>query len=213
MTYGIIVAMEKEFEALLGKRGNFEFGRTESGNRFVVLVSGIGKVNAAVAAYRLIKDFEADEVLSLGCAGGMEYSVRVGDVVIGESYCYHDVWCGEPNERGQVQGHPMIYGSNAGKWASLVENPKCGLIVTGDALVENEIMADAIIQTIQMNPLAVDMESAAIAQVCDTYGTPFTSIRVISDNPRFGFHAKEYRDFWKHKDKTLSSIFQSILSR
>ena len=177
----------------------------------VEALSGIGKVNAAVCAYKLIREHHVEEILSFGCAGGMTNEVEVGDVVIGDAYCYHDVWCGEPNERGQVQGLPMTFPSNWERWTWLHEGCKHGLIASGDALCDNVLMASAIVQILEKNPIAVDMESAAIAQVCHKEGVPFTSIRVISDNPLLGRHADEYKDFWRRKDNILTEIMRRLI--
>lgn len=212
---GLIVAMQKEWDAIFTqyeREGRqYAFMQTFAFDECVALLSGIGKVNAAVCAYQLIKEHYVDEILSFGCAGGMTNSVSVGDVIVGDTYCYHDVWCGEPNERGQVQGAPMIFPSNWKEWEWLCEGCEHGLIATGDSLCDNEIMASAIVQILGMNPIAVDMESAAIAQVCFKYGIPFTSVRVISDNPLLGRHADEYKDFWARKDKTLEVLMRKLI--
>ena len=213
---GIVVAMQKESDAMFGQYGlvgcRYISGKTDGDVEFVSLVSGIGKVNAAVTAYKLWKEYDVTEILSFGCAGGMTNEVEVGDVVIGDGYVYHDVWCGKPNERGQVQDEPLVYPSNCRQWEWLADNQKVGLIATGDALVENEIMAGAVVMALERNPLAVDMESAAIAQVCHKNGICFTSIRVISDNPLIGRHVDEYKDFWDGKDKTLAGIVRRFMT-
>ena len=206
--------MQKEWDAIFSqfdKDGrSFAIGQTDGLVEYVAMVSGIGKVNAAVCAYRMWKEYDVTEILSFGCAGGMMNDVNVGDVVIGDEYCYHDVWCGEPNERGQVQGLPMLYPSGGNRWAWLYEGAKTGLIASGDALCDNELMAGAIVQILGKNPVAVDMESAAIAQVCYKYNVSFTSIRVIADNPLLGRHASEYADFWKRKDDTMAGIMRKF---
>ena len=57
------------------------------------------------------------------------------------------------------------------------------------------------------NALAVDMESAAIAQVCYLYETEFLSMRIISDTPGIEKHYEQYYDFWnKAPEKTLEVI-------
>lgn len=56
----------------------------------------------------LIKNFAPDCVINTGVAGGIDVKTRVMDVVAGESVVYHDVWCGEPNLYGQVQGLPLF---------------------------------------------------------------------------------------------------------
>lgn len=212
---GIIVAMQKEWNALVAGSDvacgcGVARGSTKSGTPYVMLISGIGKVNAAIAAYRLIEEHGCDGILSFGCAGGADYTVHVGDVIVGDEYVYYDVNCGSPNAFGQVQGHPETYPSGFEEWRFL-DGEKHGLIATGDTIVETELLAGAICQSLHPDhyPLALDMESAAIAQVCERRNVGFTSVRVISDNPLSG--ERTYEAFWKKKDKTLSELFRRFV--
>ena len=71
-----------------------------------------------------------------------------------------------------------------------------GLICTGDRFVEDAAELAAIKRHFPQG-MAVDMESAAIAQTCFVYGVPFLSFRIVSDTP--GAHDDnfaQYRDFW-----------------
>ena len=215
---GIMVAMEKEWDSLfmdLGERTGL-IGRrsavssTDNGAAYTGLISGIGKVNAAVAAYRLIMERRCDTILSFGCAGGMAHDVHVGDVIVGDEYMYHDVWCGSPNAVGQVQGCPETFKSAYESWSFLKEY-RHGLIATGDTFVESDVVMTAISNSLYPAhcPIAIDMESAAIAQVCERHGVGFTSVRVISDN--ILLREKPYDGFWESKDKTLSMLFRRFL--
>lgn len=211
---GIIVAMRKEFDALFAGTEfvgcDFAKGRTKRNIPYVAMISGIGKVNAAVMAYKLWKEYDCNSILSFGWAGGSDYTVHVGDVIVGDEYMYYDVNCGSPNAIGQVQGHPETYPSDYEEWRFL-DGMKHGLIASGDTFVETELMAGAITQSLYPDhcPLALDMESAAIAQVCERRQVGFTSVRVISDNPLSG--ERTYNMFWEQKDKTLSELFRKFL--
>ena len=79
------------------------------GNHVILTQCGIGKVNAAVGATELIRRFAPDCIISTGVAGGIDACLKVMDVVVSERLVYHDVWCGEGNEYGQVQGLPAAY--------------------------------------------------------------------------------------------------------
>ena len=74
-----------------------------------VTLSGIGKVNAARAATELILSGKVECIINSGCAGGLSPEVGLGDLVIAERCAWHDVWCGEPNEPGTVQGCPRYF--------------------------------------------------------------------------------------------------------
>ena len=212
---GIIVAMQKEWDAIFADTEfvgcEFARGRTKRNVPYVAMISGIGKVNAAVTAFRLWKEYRCTHILSFGCAGGSNHSVHVGDVIVGDEYMYYDVYCGSPNAVGQVQGHPETYPSDYAEWRFL-DGQRHGLIATGDTFVETEVMAGAITQSLYPDhcPLALDMESAAIAQVCERRNVRFTSVRVISDNPFSG--ERTYEEFWSRKDEMLSSLFKRFLA-
>ena len=75
-------------------------------NEVVLAETGIGKVNAAVGAAEIIREFRPDCLVSTGVAGGIDASLRVMDVVVATEVAYHDVDCGPGNVRGQVQGLP-----------------------------------------------------------------------------------------------------------
>ena len=71
-----------------------------------------------------------------------------------------------------------------------------GLICTGDRFVEDKTEL-AVIKEHFPDGMAVDMESAALAQVCHIYGVAFISFRIVSDTP--GAHDdnfSQYQDFW-----------------
>lgn len=151
-------------------------------NRVILTQCGIGKVNAAVGATELIRRFAPDCIVSTGVAGGIDACLKVTDVVASDSLAYHDVWCGDGNEYGQVQGLPAVYKGcvpllehalSLNK-TGLESRIHSGLICTGDRFITNRTELDAIKRCFPAG-LAVDMESAAIAQTCYLYGIPFSA--------------------------------------
>ena len=141
--------------------------------------------------------------MSTGVAGGIDACLKVTDVVASDSLAYHDVWCGDGNEYGQVQGLPAVYKGcvpllehalSLNK-TGLESRIHSGLICTGDRFITNRTELDAIKRRFPAG-LAVDMESAAIAQTCYLYGVPFLSFRIISDTPGVEDHSSQYADFW-----------------
>ncbi|MBQ1937785.1 MAG: 5'-methylthioadenosine/S-adenosylhomocysteine nucleosidase, partial [Bacteroidales bacterium] len=97
----IIVAMDKECELLMQS-----FSQNEN---ILIAKSGIGKVNAALCAQALIQEFQPDVIINTGVAGGCGPDIRPLDVVVAKECCYHDVWCGEPNQKGQIQDLPARF--------------------------------------------------------------------------------------------------------
>lgn len=198
MKIGIIVAMDKELRQL---QSLFTDGNVR------VEKCGIGKVNAALGAQRMINEFHPDVIISSGCAGGNGDDVQVQDVVVSNELCYHDVYCGtaidNSTQYGQVQGLPARYQADPKLLAIARQlatvNDQCtiheGLIVTGDWFVDTKEKMRSIIEKFP-EAKAVDMESCAIAQTCYINKVPFVSFRVISDIPLRDTDASQYHNFW-----------------
>ena len=202
MKIGIIVAMDKELRQLQQVFANSDV---------LVQKCGIGKVNAALGAQRMINEFHPDCIISSGCAGGNGDDINVQDIVVSSELCYHDVYCGlaidNTTQYGQVQGLPARYQADPyllGKAESLPK-VKAGLIVTGDWFVDSKEKMREIIGHFP-EAKAVDMESCAIAQACYINKVPFISFRVISDIPLRDTNASQYHNFW---DNVAEQSFQT----
>lgn len=214
MKIGVINAMEVEHARLASQledpreqtAGIYTYVEGRLGpNTLVLTRCGIGKVNAALGAAELIRRFSPDCIVSTGVAGGVDPALGVTDVVVGAAVAYHDVWCGEGNAYGQVQGLPARFEGHPGLLevarrlndpaAGLESRVHCGLICTGDQFITRREELAAIKSRFP-EALAVDMESAAIAQTCHLYGVPFISFRIISDTPGAEDHWQQYLDFW-----------------
>lgn len=198
MKVGIIIAMSSEYNEMLKLLGGKAEGEI-AGNRIILRESGIGKVNAAIKAVEMIKQEQPDCIISTGVAGGAGKGVRIMDIVAGREIVYHDVWCGDGNEYGQVQGLPARFRSNDTLYniAMSIKGESSihgGLICSGDYFVGPEQL-EAIRKRFPEG-LAVEMESGALAQVCHIYGIPFLSFRVISDSPEEEGNYSQYIDFW-----------------
>lgn len=212
MKIGIISAMDSEHrqlaERLQGKEdegdARFEYvtGRLKR-NELVLTQCGIGKVNAAVGATELIRRFSPDCIISTGVAGGIDPCLKVTDVVASSRTAYHDVWCGDGNAYGQIQGLPLYFESNGAllqhalrlNGTGLESRIHSGLICTGDQFITEQSGLAAVRRHFPEG-MAVDMESAAIAQACYLHQVPFLSFRIISDTPGGTDQFMQYLDFW-----------------
>ena len=227
MRIAIIVAMDKEFirikdlleqveETAIGGR-SYTSGRLGN-NELVLHQCGIGKVNAAIGVTELIRLFNPDLVVSTGCAGGASDMLEVTDVVVSSQLAYHDVYCGYAlgeTVYGQVQGMPARYTTPreiVEKALACGERIHEGLIVTGDWFVDDREKMRSIIRLFP-EAMAVDMESAAIAQTCHVFGIPFVSFRVISDIPLKDTKASQYHDFWAHVADTSFATTRRFLEQ
>tara|TARA_Y100001960_G_scaffold333722_1_gene440531 strand:- start:4485 stop:5192 length:708 start_codon:yes stop_codon:yes gene_type:complete len=193
----IIGAMDEEIQSLkpqfedmqtLEIAGfNFFYGKINSKN-VVLLQSGIGKVNAAVGTTILLENFKPKCVINTGSAGGFDKELNIGDVVISNEVCYHDVdVTAFDYVMGQIPQMPATFKAdeNLIKVAQELDTLKevktvTGLIATGDIFMHNP---EKVEETRKHFPTmqACEMEAAAIAQTCHRYGTPFIIFRSLSD--------------------------------
>jgi len=198
MRIAIIAAMKGELEMLvseletskISKVAGFSFHQGSlEGHQLILLLSGIGKVNAAVAASLLIDRYEPDVVLNTGVAGAFSKELKTGDIVISTEVCHHDVDVSSFGRKiGQVPRMPLSYFPDPHllSEAQSISSPnssnavRAGLIVSGDVFVQEARIAERIKQNFP-SALATEMEGAAIAQTCHIFNTPFLIIRSISD--------------------------------
>jgi adenosylhomocysteine nucleosidase len=202
---GIIGAMEDEVRMLreeisdkkTEKDGVFEFttGRLE-GRDVVLLLGGIGKVNAAVGCALLIRCYGPDLVINTGSAGGIDPALSFGDAVIADSLVQHDVDATAFGYApGQVPRMPAIFSVPEDlvrtaeravdelKSEGLLPgnfNHVRGLVGSGDVFMHED---GRIQRTRELFPAirAVEMEAAAIAQTCHLFSVPAVFIRAVSD--------------------------------
>lgn len=198
MKIAVIGAMEQEVEALrhalvnpqVSTIANTEYTTgTYEGKDVVLLKSGIGKVNAAMATTILLADFKPDVVINTGSAGGFDETLEVGAIVISDEVRHHDVDVTIFNyEMGQVPQMPAAFKSDE-KLMEIAEQAvsevgehqfAVGLICSGDSFMNDPVRVANVREHFpQMK--AVEMEAAAVAQVCYQFGTPFVVIRALSD--------------------------------
>lgn len=220
MKIAIIAAMSKELNLLLPLIENhstvtindttFHLGRME-GHDVIAVKSGIGKVNAAIATLTLIDNFHPSLVINTGVAGGTGVT-HILDVVIPDRVAYHDVWCGPGTIPGQAAGCPLYF--ECPLPAALVQElgARRGILASGDIFVSKAEEVEKIL-SIYPDAVAVDMESAAIAQVCALKSVPFVAIRVISDTPGDADNIAQYANFWDDAPQTTFNILIHLLAR
>ncbi len=185
---------------------DFELG-TVHGRPVVLVLSGIGKVAAATTAALLIHAFDVAELVFTGVAGGLGDGVRVGDVVLARQLVQHDMDASPLFPRFEV---PLtgraLFDTDAALGDALqraaqrclgaaaqtigaghlhdfgIDAPALhqGLVASGDRFVSSAAESDAL-RAVLPAALAVEMEGAALAQVCADFGRPFGVIRTISD--------------------------------
>lgn len=247
-TIGILGAMHEEVAALIagmqllpgyacrhvGMR-DYHTGQYH-GQDCVVVLSRLGKVAAAVTAATLIQQFEVDEIIFTGLAGGLAAQCRVGDLVIATRLMQHDLdarplfarhevpllgiaeFATDAGLRGELAAaarHFFDTGFAAAVppavwsgFATAAPTLHSGLILSGDQFVRAAAVA-AELQSRAPGALAVEMEGAAVAQVCHEYAIPCAVMRTISD--RADAHAQH--DFARFLSSVASTYSEGILRR
>lgn len=185
---------------------DFWLGRVHD-HEVVVVLSRVGKVAAATTASVLIERWGVSRIVFTGVAGGLAEGVRVGDVVVAQEFAQHDMDASPLFPRHEVPLYGLTrFATDAGLslqlagavTAMLAEAPHTlgadtlrefnlsspalhrGLVLSGDRFVATAAESDALRRD-WADALAVEMEGAAIAQVCHDAGVPFAAVRTISD--------------------------------
>lgn len=200
----------------------------------VCVLSRIGKVAAAATVATLIERFGVTHILFTGVAGSVDKRVKVGDIVVADALVQHDmdarplfprfevpllgqsrfasdlrltqqVTLAAQKFLAQPDGIPQADRSEFG-----LEQPQVhrGLLASGDEFIHQDGRRDALKQAFP-DLLAVEMEGAAVAQVCFEFGVPFAVVRTISD----GADAGAPRDFMQFIERVAARYAYGIVAR
>lgn len=200
MKLGIIGAMSVEVETLKTRMSELSIS-TKAGMEFyegilngvpaVVVVCGVGKVNAALCVQILCDCFDVTHIVNTGVAGSLDSQLDIGDLVIGKDAMYHDFDCHVLNDSyvvGQVPGMPVRSFEADSQMVECAfqaaENVQkghvhIGRVASGDQFVCSKEQKSEIIQN--TGALCTEMEGAAIAHAAWRNHVPFVIIRAISD--------------------------------
>lgn len=202
---GILAAMAPELDAVLA---DFDaapsaerlFGRTFHcgvlhGHAAVAVIAGIGKTAVAAATTLLIERYRVERVVLIGAAGRVAASLSLGDVVVATELVHHDLDARPIFPRYHV---PTLGTSRLATDAALTAlalaaadrfvadddgnaaTVRSGLVLSGDRFMSAEAIEELRLRF--PDGLAVEMEGAAVAQVCIEAGTPCAIVRAISDD-------------------------------
>lgn len=180
---------------------------TLEGKNVVLALSGMGKVNAAMTTTFIIQNYHPEKIIFSGIAGGLNQDLEPGDIVIGEKTVQHDlvIWTNdtlipfETYNPTNGEAVPLFHDAdslllsiankatqevnlNSIKTVTGERNPKImqGTIACGDAFIASSGKGQELIDKFGAD--AVEMEGAAIAQVCSQFNVPVIIIRSISDS-------------------------------
>lgn len=204
---GVVELLSNSQEFHRGKR--IYYTGTLNGIKAVVVFSRWGKVAAATTISNLILEFKITELIFTGVAGAVNHTLRIGDIVIAKRLIQHDMdarplmpqfeipllnktWLqsddAEVMKATQAvikliktkQLHHVIKDEELAAFKIQAPQLIVGDIASGDKFFSNSADKEALLQLLP-SVLCVEMEGAAVAQVCFEYALPFTIIRTISD--------------------------------
>ena len=205
------------------------------GHEVVAVLSRIGKVAAATTATTLIERFGVTRIVFTGVAGGLAPQVKVGDVVVAREFIQHDMDASPlfPRHEVPLTGmtrfaadaalsnalalaaplamQDMLVTLPSTEWLNLdLPNAQVhqGLIASGDRFVSQTVESQALQRELP-DALAVEMECAAMAQVCHDYGVPLAAVRTISDRADDTAHV----DFPRFIQSIASRYSVAVLDR
>lgn len=235
----IVSAMHEELRALLplleGARVERRAGREchlgrLDGHEVVLVLCGIGKVAAATTTAVLLDGMDVQSLLFTGVAGGLGADVRRGDIVIAQTLLQHDMDASPLFPRYEVPltgrsrfaADPALCAAVARGCAEVlqaphpalarfgIDAPRChaGLVISGDRFVATAVESEAL-RTALPDALAVEMEGAAVAQVCADFQRPFAVLRTVSDRADDSAHL----DFGRFIDEVAAEFSRDIVRR
>ena len=203
----ICEAAPKEYNYFNRKAISFDLGKAT----IICINCGIGKVNAATASMHLA-DIGCPYILNYGLSGGISKVCR-GEIVLPDKFLEHDFDltgigykpCEKPSQK-------YIYDADK-KLLKIAESAigKCehGTAVCGDRFICNAADRDFLRDT--FGATTCDMETAAIASVCDMANIPYLSLRRVSDDA--GDNAYDaYNEMNTCDGQTLSEVFIKIIN-
>lgn len=229
MKTGIIGAMDVEVEYLVGELENhssqehmgmtFHEGLLHS-KPVVVVMCGIGKVNAALCAHVLTDHFGVGAVINTGVAGSLDDAINVGDLVVSTDAVYHDM---DVTALGYAPGKvpnmdTLAFPADDTLRQTVVRiarevAPEIGVyegrVASGDQFVSSAERKDWVVGT--FGARCCEMEGAAIAHACYLARVPFVIVRAISDKAD-GSADVDYPTFKVEAARRCATIVEKCLA-
>jgi len=214
---GVVVADVEEYKPLvelwqdfsidskikMARDNNAYLLKSQNGEAEVMAINcGIGKVNAAAATVCLIS-MGCDIILNYGLSGGVS-GIGRGEITLPDRFLEHDFDlqvlgykpCEKPAQASYIYNADKSL-MNLG--LGIIPNAKLGTAVTGDRFICDDVVRVSLAES--FNAMSCDMETAAIAYVCEYSSTPFLAVRRVSDDA--GNDAKDAYRIMNNSDETL----------
>lgn len=212
MRIGIVTAMAEETLPVYQKLGNITDEGTVKGvlvrkieldgNTLYLAQSGVGEIRAAMTAQLLVDLFEVEAVLNFGFVGAIAHDLSVGELVLPHKIVHYqfDISAVDNIPVGQYNGRDDFYfytdGELVERFQAALDRPlRVVTVASGDKFVATKEDKQYLSSTFGAE--ICEMESAALALVCERNGIPFFSLKVVSDNA----------------DETATTTFAEVLQK
>jgi adenosylhomocysteine nucleosidase len=224
---GILLALDDEARALVQHLARSTIsspqlpvweGVVES-KGVVLVVTGVGKVSAAMAAQFMCGAFGLESLLVVGLAGGIESDGQPGRLIIATGALQHDVDARPfTDAKGMIPSlgktvfaaDPTLSEKLRHATESVVDNPqlvRSGVVLTGDQIVTSRAVRDGLLADFP-DGACFDMETAAIAQVAHQNRIPWAALRITSDAADETFNLQDVLGF---SVDTAADLFDQIV--
>ena len=235
---GVVALLSNCVQTTMGKRTYFS-GQI-NGVETVVVFSRWGKVAAATTVTTLIHEFEITELLFTGVAGAINSELKIGDIVLGNRLIQHDMDARPLMNQYEIPLLSKIYfdsdsthlSSTSKAIHAVLESRSLQSVIGQQDLMEFDITHPKLLigdiasgdQFFSSNEqkhilnsqlpdvLCVEMEGAAVAQVCYEYEIPFCIIRTISDTADDSAHIDFPSFIKKISSKYASEIIKNLFN-
>ena len=203
----------------------------------VIARTGVGKVNAAMTATLVIEHFRPNRIIFTGVAGGLNPELQIGDIVIAEKTAQHDLGRLESTEienmgvKNPINGqrNPVFFPADSGllqitetalkdielnpfQTPQGQRHPRIikGTVVTGDVFVASDDKKTTLHKNLGAD--AVEMEGAAVAQICWQHNIPCLVIRSLSDNASANA-SEDFQKYYKIAARNSAALVIRIISQ
>ena len=203
----------------------------------VIARTGVGKVNAAMTATLIIEHFHPNWVIFTGVAGGLNPDLQIGDIVIAQRTAQHDLGrlgsakIENTGVRNPINGkrNPVFFPADPGLLQTTEaalegielnpfqtpqgqRHPRIirGTVVTGDVFVASDAKKTALHKNLGAD--AVEMEGAAVAQICWQQDVSCLVIRSLSDNADANA-SEDFKKYYKTAARNSAALVTRIISR
>ncbi|MGL4647111.1 MAG: 5'-methylthioadenosine/S-adenosylhomocysteine nucleosidase [Mycoplasmoidaceae bacterium] len=220
---GIIIAMHEEFSI-----DSLEIKKITINNQIyyqyqdshIFTFSGIGKINAAIAAQLLLINFKITKLINIGSAGALNSSLEINDIIICDKIFNYDFDLSSFGYQvGQMPLKERNYLNSQGAFknqlTSLLKNDnfnlKFGNLATGDSFISQSNIKNFKLLA-KEDVAIVDMEGFSFAYVCDKNEIEIIIIKIVSDSVNLENQNAQFKKNINQSKSIIQKIINHLLT-